>query len=214
MGQAKSFIEVLQDQIREDLRLEIREEMAAELAAEIRAQESKFSNSPNSKGKEFTSTSELSATWLAANVEKSFFRPLKLANQAYRQTSNKKTRQTSNIPHDVKPLPKPFQNRSDNVIEFLQINLKENQQEGHKESLRKAVKPEEVCALELIARHSGFNFDTLFSKVDLKKAWRIAALKTHPDRHAELNPSRKANQGVVFGELAQAYETLAQLFTR
>jgi hypothetical protein len=178
MRQAKSFIEILEGQIREDLREEIR----AELEAEMRI--GKPSGTPE-RAKAST-PGEISETWLAANVSKSFFQRTKTATNFYRQAAE--------------PTPR---------IEKPAAAAPEPKRQG---PTQRAVTTEEIVAVELIERASNAKLGHVFSEVMLKSAWRKAALRTHPDRHTTSDRETQKRMSDTFAQLAVAYDTLTRLF--
>ena len=183
MRQAKSFIEVLEEQIREDLRDELRAELREELRAELLDH-----RSPGPKTKDHPAPGELSETWLAANVSKSFFRRAKIATSSYRKAA---TAAPKAEPHAKQESP---ERRPTEPVRM------------------RAITSEELFALELLERTCGGKLPSCFSEAQLKTAWRRAALNTHPDRHTAADRETQKQMGETFAQIALAYDTLARLF--
>ncbi|MES2964019.1 MAG: J domain-containing protein [Bdellovibrionota bacterium] len=172
MGQTKSFIEVLEEQIRTDLRREIE--------AEVRAEMKKSTNTAQDSSPRIDAMAGSLETWLATHVGRtSFARKATYAKSAARPVAREET------PPPVAPAA----------------------------SLRVRAKTvEEICALELLLRHSGSRLGTEFTETELRSVWRRAALKSHPDRFVGQEALVQLQKAALFRELASAYETLGSLF--
>lgn len=174
---AKSFMEILEEQIRADLRSEIEAEVRASLA---KSTEPELARPARAFG--------ATETWLAANVAKSFFAQRGVGRKAY-------------------PPPPP------RVREQTQERARTERNRKSSAGPRRSAKSvEELCALELLNRHSGLSLPLEFDSSQLKGAWRKAALKTHPDRFAETDAVTTAQMNVLFTEITRAFELLESLF--
>ena len=159
----KSFIEVLEDQVRKQLRDQIRREIELEFAQANRT----------------ASEIDLQAaragrfeTWLASNVETTVFANKFSAKRAYGSAPKKTAQQT----------------RPTAYARTLTL--------------------EQSVSLELLRRHAGVEIGDNFSELELKGAWRKAALKSHPDRVATSDIITQTKAAALFTELTTAYEML------
>ena len=175
MPTAKSFIEVLEEQIRQDLR--------AEVEAEVRAEFTK-SQGPAAKTSP-TASSDLVGRFesiLASRVGQTVFSKVGLGKQAY----------------GTKPAPAP--------------KAQPQPAAPTTEPSFTAKTVEQLCAIEMIKRHSDARLGTTFTFRELKSAWRKAALGTHPDRFAGADEITRMRATVTFRELVEAYELLSNSF--
>ncbi len=167
----KSFLEVLEDQMRE----QIRSELMKELEEKFRMTRPTPIDTEAAKAGRFE-------TWLASHVGKTVFSTEASAKRAYASQPRAKMKQ--------EPAP----------------TLGE-------EPRARALTMEELIALELLRRHSGVTIPEPFTELQLKGAWRKAALKTHPDRLADADAITQAKAAALFRELAAAYDLL-QLYVK
>jgi hypothetical protein len=196
---AKSFIEILEQEIRKDLREEIETQVRKEMQAEKRqaphaysyASEQDSGHTPESK------VAEGLETWLAANVEKIFFPRAQAARHSYKSSAPKSSASKSSAAKPSQPT------SSTSMTPDL----------GTSSVQRRSAKTfEAACAFELLKRHSGVGMPEAFSMMELKGAWRKAALKSHPDRFAQSDQVTQARAAALFRELASAFEILENLF--
>jgi hypothetical protein len=176
---AKTFIDILEDQIRQDLRAEIRKEIEQELKEAGMLREDFEAGSAAST----TSASSMSArveTWLTANIGKTVFGRSQQARQAYRSAHPHRGAQPQ-----PPPPPKPSQEPA-----FTPQGV------------------EDLMAAEIIRRQSGVKLAATFTENELKSAWRRAALKTHPDLYSQADAVTQAKAHAHFQELVAAYERL------
>ena len=166
----KSFIEVLEDKMRNQLRDQIRREIENEFATAHRT----------------ASEIDLQAaragrfeTWLATNVETTVFANKFSAKRAYGSAPQK------------------------SAPKFT----KQTRQTRQTSSARKLTLEQSV-SLELLRRHAGVEIREDFSELELKGAWRKAALKSHPDRVATSDIIAQTKAAALFTELTTAYEML------
>ncbi|MES2854376.1 MAG: J domain-containing protein [Bdellovibrionota bacterium] len=176
--QAKSFIEVLEEQIRNDLRKDIRSEVEAEVRAEFGRKE----NPARATGP--VDMAGRLESLLATRVGKSIFSKAGLGKQAY--ASKMKTKPSTQEPVQKTTTAAPLS----------------------KEPRFTAKTVEQLCAIEMIKRHSVLSLGSTFTVKELKSAWRKAAMATHPDRFASSDEITKMRATVAFRELAEAYELL------
>ena len=163
----KSFIEVLEDQMRNQMRNQIRREIENEFAA----------------AKSAASEIDLQAaragrfeSWLASNVETTVFASRFSAKRAYGSAPKKSAPKSTN------------QTRQTSSARKLTL--------------------EQSVSLELLRRHAGVEIGENFSELELKGAWRKAALKSHPDRVATGDIIEQTKAAALFTELTTAYEML------
>lgn len=78
----------------------------------------------------------------------------------------------------------------------------------------RATTVEQLCAVELLSRHSTLRLENEFTDAQLKQVWRRAALKSHPDRFTSEESLVQLQKAALFRELASAYETLEHLFEK
>lgn len=69
----------------------------------------------------------------------------------------------------------------------------------------------ELFALEILNAQSPTALAVTFTETELRAVWRKAALKTHPDRFASADEITQLRMTVLFRELADAYEALLSL---
>lgn len=179
---AKSFIEVLEEQIRLDLRKEIEAEVRASFAKEM-ANEAR---GPEPQTTAPSSPKERLDGWLSVHLKRFSFQHQAASSPYPRRT----------------PPPTPQGSKSPETSPPQQASPPRSQAQTF----------EELCALELLRRHSGGKLPECFSEAELKSAWRHAALKTHPDRHIGENHSVQAQAAALFRELQLAYTVLSETF--
>ncbi|RYZ66999.1 MAG: hypothetical protein EOP05_18340, partial [Proteobacteria bacterium] len=68
---------------------------------------------------------------------------------------------------------------------------------------------EQLCAIAILSRESGFTLESSFTEDQLKSAWRKAAMKTHPDRFAAEDQFKQIRMAAIFRELCEAYDLLS-----
>ena len=181
MGQAKSFVEILGEAIEKDLRAELRRELEAELKSS--SGETKASQASSQTN---AHTHAYFETWLAANATQSTFNSAPKAKSAYG---------TSKRPESPKQ-----------KTETASQTATQEKQEPAEAVITLSLM-EDVCAAELLARHSGIDLSKL-TESKLKNAWRKAALKTHPDRYSQADQVTQARMSTQFRSLSEAYERL------
>jgi hypothetical protein len=177
MGQTKSFIEVLEEQIRTDLRREIE--------AEVRAEMKSSASAPTESSPAAEAMAGRFEVWLATHVGRTSF-----ARKATYAKSGTRPMAREAAPAPAAPVA---------PLEPARV---------------RATTVEEICALELLLRHSGSRLETEFTEAQLKSVWRRAALKSHPDRFVAQEALVQLQKAALFRELASAYETLERLFVR
>ena len=179
---AKSFIDILQDQMRADLRKEVEEEVRRELGREgLRHDEGAASRH------QAAAKAGRIETWLTTHLEAAVFQRQSQGRAAYHKAGPAKSNsEKPNLKVEKSP-------------EATEIRL-------HARTL------EQLTALELLRRHSGARIPDSFTEQELKGAWRRAALKSHPDRFAQADATTQALASALFRELAEAYDLLARLF--
>lgn len=187
----KSFIEILEREIRDRLRAELRSELRAELAAELggglRAEQQAAEGFLHNAV--FPAPSEILDAWLTGRVDKTTFANRK-AYSAYRP----RVAAHAGDGASQKPPPPPSSRSSADAIAVSPTT------------------PQHIDARDLISRHSGSALGARFTRSQLKKAWRKAALRSHPDRYAQADSKTQARMRALFVSLSAAYETLDNLF--
>jgi hypothetical protein len=179
----KTFIDVLEAQIRADLRAEIEAEVRAKLGYEPHeTQFARPSGHVNSAGDRL-------ATWLATHIEKTTFVPGPRARREYgaQQEPKKGTSTGAFKPSYSAPKAAPAEPR-------ITVAL-----------------VEDICRLELLRRH-GAHIGDSFTRAELKSAWRKAALKTHPDRFAQADQKTQIRMAATFREIKAVFTELERLF--
>jgi DnaJ domain len=192
---SKSFIEVLEAEIRADLRKEIEAEVLARFGQASQPTHQGSKTSP--AGSQAVHAAGRLETWLATNMGRTTFaRP-----QAFRSYGS---------------APKAASGSTAHATSKAQAQTAEHAGFAQKASpasadvtRRTAATPEELCALELFNRISGSKLGTSFTEDEIKTAWRKAALKTHPDRFASEDQITQARMSAIFRELCEAYELLS-----
>lgn len=194
---AKSFIEILEDEIRQDLRSEIEAEVEARYGVNSTGG---AGSAQKGNGAEQAPSAAVHAagrleTWLASHVGPvTFGRPAKAAQKAYGtpRKSNSKASATPS-PESVPPSNIASINEAKPVASKILFN---------------AETTEELVALEILNRHASMHVASSFTADELKSLWRKSALKSHPDRFADADEVTKLRMSAVFRELAEAYATL------
>lgn len=181
----KSFIDILEEQIRSDLRKEIEIEIREELQRQERKLE-RDSTRPSSRAFEGVET------WLAARAQKAFFSQESKARRTYQKSASSAAQRTD--PHRTSRSHDDPGRKKDGAPRFRPNRI------------------EDLCAAELIRRHSSGHLADSFSLMELKGAWRKAALQTHPDRYAQADAITQARMASLFSEIMAAYEQLVERF--
>lgn len=180
---SKSFIEVLEAEIRADLRKEIEAEVLARLGGAAHASTGR----PSTLESRETQAAGRFETWLAANVGPITFNRKQTAQARYTGQPRAKTaepRTTATPAPTAQPAaPTRFH----------------------------ATTAADLFAIEILNRQSPTALGASFTEDELKAVWRKAALKTHPDRFVGSDAITQTRMTVLFRELAEAYETLLAL---
>lgn len=206
------------------MRADLRKEIEAEIRAEVTNRAASPSERPAHTLHSATAAHGRLGAWLASHMERpkiNFTR--KEATFAYRpspgptRTSAAESHsQTTDAPH------KHHQRHYERHHRLEQGATNEppvSTPLGHKPTAAKEPRitldnVENLIAAELIRRHSGCQFGETLSRSELKSAWRKAALKTHPDRFCQADPTTQARMNLVFSELTKAYDQLLALFKK
>jgi hypothetical protein len=187
----KSFIEVLENEIRADLRKEIEAELAARYGSApfttpLTAQES-VERAPSAA----VHAAGRLETWLASHVGPITFK----TGRSYAPTSAKS-----------RPSPAasatPSKNASQNSVSTIVSTSA---------PVFTATTSAQLFAIEILNSQSPLALAVTFTEDQLRIVWRKAALKTHPDRFASADEITQLRMTVIFRELADAYETLQTL---
>lgn len=168
------------------IRADLREDIRKEVEAELRSELTK--GQAATTGSPSDGLHERVECWLASHVNKMFFHQGAAAQRVY------KSQNPSRPERKVEPEKKPAHQEPALRLEFTRI--------------------EDLCALELIRRHSGVALGSCLSASELKAAWRKAALRTHPDRFTQEDALTQAQMGAVFNELVEAYDQLSCQFNK
>ena len=186
---AKTFFEVLEEQIRSELRSEIE----AEIHSQLRAKLGQVAPAGQETGTVRQASSDLTGrleTWLATRLETTVFASRAAGAKAYGgQPKAGKTGATSAQP----------------------VRALTGQTPAKAQDLFKPEAIADLCAAELLRRYGG-RLGEEFSEGQLKTAWRKAALQTHPDRFAQSDAITQARMAIAFRELCNAYEQLLLAF--
>lgn len=184
---SKSFIEVLEAEIRNDLRQEIEAEVLNRYGlagtAKGPAAEQVGSAAVHAAGR--------LETWLASNIGRTTFNRNQAAARSY----------------NVKPAARPA------TFSSTPSAKSETASKAKTASpMFTAETAEQLCAIAILSRESGIELAASFSEDQLKSAWRKAALKTHPDRFASEDQFKQMRMAAIFRELCEAYDLLATAF--
>ena len=181
---AKTFFEVLEEQIRSELRSEIEAEIHSQLRAKL-GQVGQDAGTVKAATGDLTGRLE---SWLATRLETTVFASRAAGAKAY-GASPAKAGKTSAQP-----------------VQALTGQTPSKAQDQYKpESIA------DLCAAELLRRYGG-KLGEEFTEGQLKTAWRKAALQTHPDRFAQSDAITQARMAIAFRELCNAYEQLLLAF--
>ena len=187
---AKSFIEVLEEQIRTDLRREIEAEVRSEIQKERRQQTSGATKTQDRAA--FHSEPIMPTEWLLHSLGKTFFGSSTTAQKTYQKAYQAKA--TTQAAQQASQTKSPSPAQPQEPQRYSPTTL------------------EEICALELIRRTSGVSIADPYTESELKAAWRKAARKTHPDLFAQGDQVTQMRMSVLFRELAEAFEHLMAAF--
>lgn len=190
---AKSFIEMLEDEIRQDLRSEIEAEVLARFG---RLDQDSTAKAPSAA----SSAAGRLETWLASNMGRTTFARPQAAARSYNVKPGASASTTA-------PGAAPSQSAARPQLESTQAAS----QTTKSAAKFQATTAEQLIAVELLARHSGKALDATFTEDELKSVWRKAALKTHPDRFAGEDQIKQLRMATLFRELSSAYEVLSDL---
>ncbi len=182
----KSFIEVLENEIRADLRKEIEAAVAARYGSTpLATQGSTIERAPSAA---IHAAGRLE-TWLASHVGPITFKSNKTyaKNAARPATDTAAKTDAASAPASVSVLTK----LADRTFT--------------------ATTAKELVAIEALNRQSPSPLSPTFTEDELKAVWRKAALKTHPDRFASADQITQIRMTVHFRELVAAYEVLLSL---
>lgn len=182
---SKSFIEVLEDEIRADIRREVESELATRFATAAPAGAAAPSAALHAAGR--------LETWLASHIGPITFKSPRSAYGATASRSSAARAPHAPAPHA--PAPRgPGAARAVPAAEAPRFT---------------ALTSADAIAYELLNRAAAL--PTSFTADELKSAWRKAALKTHPDRFVGQDLITITRMTAAFRELAQAYEQLHAL---
>ncbi len=179
---SKSFIEVLEAEIRADLRKEIEAEVQSRYGVAPGSRTSPYEVAPSAA----VHAAGRLETWLASHVG-----PITFARSS-RTAYGSSAKRSTPAPESVLSKPAAQPNAS-TVVRFS------------------ASTAAELFAIEILNRQSPTPLASAFTEDELKAVWRKAALKTHPDRFAGADQITQTRMTVLFRELAEAYETLLAL---
>lgn len=179
MGQAMSFVEILREEIEKELRSEIRKELEAELKSSTNPTHSPSQTAPHPHA--------YFETWLAANATQATFNSAPKAKAAYGSSKRREQPTQETAKQTAQDFPREQKETAEVVFSLSQ--------------------PEDICAAELLARHSGVDLSKL-TEGKLKTAWRKAALKTHPDRYTDADQLTQSRMSAQFRSLSEAYGRL------
>lgn len=205
-AKAKSFIEILEDEIRADLKRELRAELQAELEAGFGTGLEGDTAGPRARRPQNPHAIHAAArleTWLASHVGPITFKtnrkPYGATARSARDGATAGTQSTTGgSAADAASSPRggtdSFGVRGTQVTHMAETT-------------------EETIAVELLSRHAGRTLNTRYTADDLKSIWRKAALKTHPDRFAGADTATVMRATALFRELAAAYELLSSKMT-
>jgi hypothetical protein len=186
----KSFIEILEEQIRTDLRREIEAEVRSEFEAKTQG-----SSANSKKGQAGPATENMIPTeWLLHRLGKTFFNASTTAQKTYQRAY-----QAKGVTQAAQPAPQ--------AKEAAQTPARSTEPTRYTPTTL-----QEICALELIRRTSGVSIGDSYTEMELKTAWRKAARKTHPDLFAQADQITQMRMSVLFRELAEAFEHLLAAF--
>jgi hypothetical protein len=195
----KSFIEILEEQIRTDLRREIEAEVRSELQNELR-RETLGQEKTQSHSAPCHSEPVMPTEWLLHSLGKTFFGSLATAQKTYQKAYQAKAttqaahQEIHHAPRAKATAPGQLQSLNSEAQRYSPKTL------------------EEICALELIRRTSSVSIGDSYTEGELKTAWRKAARKTHPDLFAQADQVTQMRMSVLFRELAEAFEHLQAAF--
>jgi hypothetical protein len=193
----KSFIAILEEQIRDQLRAEIRSEIRSEIRAEIEAETRKKSDHLATTGPAATSAAASAAdrlaTWLTANIDQVHFSSRKQARTGYASHQPHHSEKTQAAPRPAESA-KSAKSISDPMAKVTSV--------------------EDLVRVELL-RRNGAKLGDSFTRSELKAAWRKVALKTHPDRFTGADHATQLRTAAIFREVASAVADLEEsLFSK
>ena len=177
---SETFYEVLRSQVRDDLERELRSEIIARRERDL---------SPQRRAA--TCQHEYLGTWLATHLSARLTPPWP---QAYRPPSGMASAKASESPEALKPIAEPEQSRK--------AELKYH-----------ASSTDELAAyqiLQTVLRECGTSLSATFTMPELKRGWKTAALKIHPDRHPSATAREVAHLNERFTALLNAVNVLLQ----
>lgn len=204
----RSFYEILEDQLRSELRAEIeselRTQLSAELSTEWRAEHSAEGRTAASKT---SLPHEQLESWLLQNVGIHPIAQRKKSSQAYGMSSIRKSKPDAAI-----ELPDRFASRRVETHQAESAAATKAPAARLLSTLHFKLTTEDQFAIELLERESGCALGAELTVASLKRAWRQAALKSHPDRFAECSDALKCEKAALFRLLADSYHRLEALF--
>ena len=180
---SKSFIEVLEAEIRNDLRQEIEAEVLSRYG--IKAEGSAQGPVADQVGSAAVHAAGRLETWLASNMGRTTFN----RNQAAARSYNVKPAAAAKASSTKESAPKTAAPKASPTFT--------------------AETAEQLCAIAILSRESGFTLESSFTEDQLKSAWRKAAMKTHPDRFANEDQFKQMRMAAIFRELCEAYDLLS-----
>lgn len=183
----KSFIQLLEDEIRNDLRREIEAEVMKRYGPGL-GQDTSTDTSAQAPSQAVHAAGRLE-TWLASNMGRTVFSRAQAGSRSY----NVKTANGSAAKATTESAPTQATSRvqtNGTVFRFT------------------ATTSEQLVAAQLLARHAQKTLSETFSADELKTVWRKAALQTHPDRFAGEDQITQVRMAAIFRELCDAYELL------
>ncbi|RYZ72472.1 MAG: hypothetical protein EOP05_10965, partial [Proteobacteria bacterium] len=184
---SKSFIEVLEAEIRNDLRQEIEAEVLSRYG--IKAEGSALGPVADQVGSAAIHAAGRLETWLASNMGRTTFNRNQAAARSYNVKPAAASKATTTATSTKESAPKTAAPKASPLFN--------------------AETAEQLCAIAILSRESGFTLESSFTEDQLKSAWRKAAMKTHPDRFAAEDQFKQMRMAAIFRELCEAYDLLS-----
>lgn len=179
--QAKSFIEILANELRKEIRAEIEAEIAASRVSPASRIETSFK-------------ADQTALWLNLKMGGAFVGTV-TRTSAY-QTSAHRKQTTGN-------------GKQKSVIRELPSSQQQTFAKPSSERVGKAETIEQTLALEFICREGGA-LGEVFTETELKTQFRKIAFHIHPDRHTQASVAELQSLASRFQTLVESAEILEQ----